>query len=98
MADLRIRLNRAGIRELCLSSEMRSALEEQAKKLADNANADARANVGHLHIAGNEFRREPYGVKVRGGRGTAVAFANTQTYVAAMNEARNKSLMKQLHG
>ena len=98
MADLRIRLNKAGIRELCLSPEMKSALEEQAKKLADNANADARENVGHLHIAGNEFRREPYGVKVRGGRGTAVAFANTQTYVAAMNEARNKSLMKQLHG
>lgn len=98
MADVRIKLNAAGIRELCLSDEMERALKGQAAKLATKANADAYTNVAHLHLKAGRFLKVPYSVNSRKGRGTAVAFANTATTAAAYNEARNKSLMKQLHG
>lgn len=98
MGSVSVKLNAAGIRELCLSSEMKTALKGQADKLAANANTDAYSRVEHLHIRGNTFERAPYDAQVKGGRGTAVAFAGTSTYVGAMNEAKNKSLMNQLHG
>lgn len=97
MADVKVKLNSAGIRELCLSDAMERTLKAQAAKLVTKANADAYANVAHLHLVAGRFLKVPYTVKSRKGKGTAVAFANTANTAAAYNEARNKSLMKQLH-
>ena len=98
MADVvRVKIDIAGLRELCLSDEMRAAVGEVAEGLADAANAHAYAHASGLHIRGGRFETPPYDVNVRNGRRTAVGFAGCATYVGELNEAQNKSLMRQLH-
>lgn len=98
MASITVKIDSAGLRVLCNSDEMKAALQEQADRLVGNANADAYSHVETLHIRGNRFEKPPYATNVKGGEGTAVAFANTATQVGAINEAKYKSLMRQLHG
>ena len=97
MADVSVKVDAAGLRELCLSSEMRAALGEAGGRIRDAANSHARAHESELRIRGGRFEKDPYDANVKGGRRTAVCFVGCATYVGALNEARNKSLMRQLH-
>lgn len=97
MADVSVKVDIEGLRELCLSDEMRSALGEAGGRLRDAANSHAYAHVSGLHLRGGRFEEQPYDANVKGGRRTAVCFVGCATVVGELNEAKNKSLMRQLH-
>ena len=83
-------LNPAGLAELCKAAPMQAGLREVAQKMAVSANADAHAKNSGIAI-------EPYGAAVDVLDYTAVGVAFVRTTVGARNEAKNKSLSRQLH-
>ena len=94
MADVVFEFDRAGIREICKSAGMRSALLGEAESLASAANADA-LPPKELHVTA--FEAPLYAAAVDELSGTCVGVAYTNSPVGGYNEAKRKSLSKQNH-
>lgn len=93
MAD--VKLNPAGIEEVCKGAPMQAALLEVAQRLADGANARAAGHERALHIS--EFKKPPYAAHVDVLTHTAVGAAHTNGKMGQLDQAKFKSLSAQAH-
>lgn len=90
-----VKLNPAGIEEVCKGAPMRAALLDAAQRLADGANARAAGHEKALHIS--EFRKPPYAAHVDVLAHTAVGAAHTNGKMGRLDQAKFKSLSAQAH-
>ena len=90
-----VRLNHAGIEEICKGATMQAALLEAAQRLADGANSRAAGHKGALHIS--EFKKPPYAAHVDVLAHTAVGAAHTNGKMGQLDQAKFKSLSAQVH-
>lgn len=90
-----VRLNPAGIEEVCKGATMQAALLEAAQRLADGANSRAAGHEGALHIS--EFKKPPYAAHVDVLAHTAVGAAHTNGKMGQLDQAKFKSLSAQVH-
>lgn len=95
MDDWRFAPDVRGVREILKSDGVRRELRRCADEICEKANAHAEAHAGWLREG--RFRAKSYGVHVDEGAYTAIGAVHTRHSAARVNEARNKSLGRQLH-